>query len=144
MIGAATTAGGIAGCRARGVPINPARRALLDVLRAQPQALDAPSLYQAVQAAGTRISLGTVYRFLASLARAGMVEAVPTPGRTPARLHARWRWIAPADDPPRDTSDCRRIAAALLDEPRGALPEAARGCGATHAPPAPDWVAAIF
>ncbi|GAA1565246.1 Fur family transcriptional regulator [Actinomadura kijaniata] len=62
--------------RARGVPATPRRLAVLAALARQDGPRSALALHSALCADGADISLTTVYRALATLARAGLVHAV--------------------------------------------------------------------
>lgn len=83
-----------------------ARIAILQVVQADPApGIGADEAYLRLLQRGTRTSLSTVYRTLAQLQAAGLLQSVPAPVSTsvpqgalpPGRLRSIYRWIEGPD-----------------------------------------------
>lgn len=62
------------------------RATVLDALRGRPDAITAQELHGELRADGEPVGLTTVYRTLASLAEAGLLDAIPREGEQAFRL----------------------------------------------------------
>lgn len=62
------------------------RTTVLDALRGRPDAITAQELHRELRGAGEPVGLTTVYRTLASLADAGLLDAIPREGEQAFRL----------------------------------------------------------
>jgi Fur family ferric uptake transcriptional regulator len=62
------------------------RATVLDALRGRPDAITAQDLHGELRAGGEPVGLTTVYRTLASLAEAGLLDAIPREGEQAFRL----------------------------------------------------------
>jgi Fur family ferric uptake transcriptional regulator len=62
------------------------RATVLDALRGRPDAITAQDLHGELRAGGEPVGLTTVYRTLASLADAGLLDAIPRDGEQAFRL----------------------------------------------------------
>src|SRR5215216_4173157 len=73
--------------RVRGITPTRQRAAVVEVLRAEQNDATAQQIHEALRASGVRVGLATVYRTLAALRKAGVVDTlIHFPGETCYRL----------------------------------------------------------
>ncbi len=73
--------------RVRGITPTRQRAAVVEVLRAEQNDATAQQIHEALRASGVRVGLATVYRTLAALRKAGVVDTlIHSPGETCYRL----------------------------------------------------------